>query len=153
MQEGTATKKVNPYDKYKLDPEIKKQGIWYEDEDVRILATFAGTENSRYDKMLKLRLKPYETRIRNDNFSDKAFHEVLAEVYAETVILGWESKNDAGEFVSGIYNEEGEILPFSKENVAMGFKLGDRLFTDVIKLATNFNLFRRGQQEEDAKNS
>lgn len=153
MTTGTAKKKVNPYDKYKLDPEIKKQGIWYEDEDIRVLVTYAGTENSRYDKMLKLRLKPYETRIRNDNFSDNSFHEILGQVYAENVVLGWEVRNEEGVFVSGIYAEDGEILPFNKNNVVLGFQLGERLFQDVIKMATNFNLYRRGQKEEDAKNS
>lgn len=147
-----AIAKKNPYAKYKVDENVSQQGIWYEDEDVRINVTFAGNENTRYDKMLKLKLKPFETRIRNDNFSDDAFHKVLAEVYAATVVKAWEVKNLNGEFVSGIYNEEGDILPFTEENVKQGFLLGNRLFQDVIKVATNFNLFRQGQKEEDAKN-
>jgi hypothetical protein len=144
--------KRNPYDKYKIDPEIKAAGITYEDEDVRITVTYAGAENSRYDKMLKLRLKPYETRIRNDNFPDSEFHKILAAVYSECVVRNWESKDEEDNFVQGVYNEDGEIMPFTKENVCIGFGLGDRLFQDVIKVATNFNLFRKVQKEEDAKN-
>lgn len=151
MSEGQKQKR-NPYAKYHTDRDLIEAGIIYEDEDVRIKVTYAGTENNRYDKLLKLRLKPFETRIRNDNFSDKEFHKVLGEVYAETVVKSWEVKDDDGNFVPGIYDEEGNILPFSKENVIKGFALGDRLFADVIKVATNFNLFRQGQKEEDAKN-
>lgn len=144
----------NPYAKYHIDDEIKKQGVVYEDIDppVRITVTFAGTENSRYDKMLKLKLKPYETQIRNDNFSDEAFHKVLATVYAATVVLNWEVKDDNDNWVQGIYDENGDIMPYNEANVAKGFGLGQRLFSDIIKLATTFNLFRKDQKEDDIKN-
>ena len=144
--------KRNPYAKYKVDESATKAGIWYEDDDVRIKVTYAGPENPRYDKMLKLKLKPFETQIRNDTFSDKAFHKVLAEVYAATVVLEWEVKDENDNFIPGIYNEDGDILSFSEENVKMAFGLGQRLFSDVIKVATNFNLFRQGQKDDDIKN-
>jgi hypothetical protein len=144
--------KRNPYAKYHTDDSLLKAGIWYEDEDVRIKVTYAGTENTRYEKMLKLKLKPFETQIRNDSFSDKAFHKVLAEVYAATVILEWEVKDENDNFVPGIYDENGDILMFGEKNVTLGLNLGQRLFSDVIKVATNFNLFRQDQKEVDAKN-
>lgn len=150
--------KRNPYAKYHTDDKLLKEGIWYEDDDVRIKVTYAGTENHRYEKMLKLKLKPFETQIRNDNFPDKAFHKVLAEVYAATVVQEWEVKqyanadDEVGTFVPGIYNEQGDIVEYSEENIKMGFALGQRLFSDVIKVATNFNLFRQGVKEADAKN-
>lgn len=144
--------KRNPYAKYHTDDSLLKAGIWYEDEDVRIKVTYAGTENTRYEKMLKLKLKPFETQIRNENFSDKAFHKVLAEVYAATVILAWEVKNEDGAFVPGIYDEEGNIVDFGEKEVITALGLGQRLFTDLIKVATNFNLFRQGQKDADAKN-
>lgn len=142
----------NPYAKYHIDPEVKKQGVVYVDEDLRITVTYAGTENSRYEKMLKLKLKPYETQIRNDSLPDSEFQKILSEVYAETVVLDWKVKNDDGEFVTGIYSETGEILEFNKDNVRMAFGLSQRLFEDIIKVATNFNLFRQGIKEDDLKN-
>lgn len=144
--------KRNPYAKYHLDSSKTAAGVIYEDEDVRVRVTYAGAENTRYDKMLKLKLKPFETQIRSDNFSDAKFHAVLAEVYAAVVVLGWESLDENGKFVEGIYDEEGNIMPFNEANVVKGFALGQRLFTDVIKVATNFNLYRQEQKEEDAKN-
>lgn len=148
----------NPYAKYLVDAEITKEGIWYEDEDVRIKVTFAGDENTRYTKMLKTLLKPYETRIRNDNFPDAEFQKVLAKVYAATVVQQWEVKkyendeDEVGTFVPGIYDESGNIMPYTEENVVFGFQHGKRLFNDIVKVATNFNLFRQDQKEEDAKN-
>lgn len=144
--------KRNPYAKYHTDDATLKAGVIYEDDDIRIRVTYAGSENTRYDKLLKLRLKPFETQIRNETFSDEAFHRVLAEVYAETVILGWEVKNGKGEWAPGIYNAEGDIVEVSKENICMAFGLGQRLFSDVIKVATNFNLFRQKEKDADAKN-
>jgi hypothetical protein len=152
MEEQTTPKKKNPYAKYLPDETAVKAGVWYEDEDIRIKVTYAGTENTRYDKMLKLRLKPFETRIRNDNFSDEAFHKVLAAVYASTVVLAWESKDENDAWVPGIYDEEGNIMPYTEENIVKGFTLGQRLFSDVIKVATNFNLFRQDQKADDVKN-
>lgn len=150
-QAVTAPKK-NPYAKYHTDDNLIKTGIWYEDEDIRVKVTYAGTENHRYDKMLKLKLKPFETQIRNDNFSDAAFHKVLAEVYAATVILVWEVKNDKDEWTPGVYDIEGNIIAPSEKSYIMALGLGQRLFNDLIKVATNFNLFRQAQKEEDAKN-
>lgn len=144
--------KRNPYAKYHTDDTIVKAGVNYEDDDVRIRVTYAGLENARYDKMLKLKLKPFETQIRNDNFSDDAFHKILAEVYAATVIQAWEVKNDMDEFVSGIYDLEGNIMDYTEANVVKGLGYGQRLFNDVIKVATNFNLFRQNQKDADAKN-
>jgi hypothetical protein len=144
--------KRNPYAKYQIDKEIQRVGVYFEDEDVRVRMTYAGSENTRYDRMLKLKLKPFETQIKNDNFPDEMFHKVLGEVYAATVVLGWEVKNENGEFVQGIYDETGEVLPVTEANMCKAFALGNRLFQDCIKVATNFNLFRQGQKEEDSKN-
>lgn len=163
MEESIRNVKRNPYAKYHADEALLKKGIIYEDEDVQVIVTYAGTENHRYEKMLKLKLKPYETRIKNDNFSDEEFHKVLAEVYASTVVLGWKSKEaylevvdgeevEKERWVDGIFNEQGDIVEFTEANVRMAFGLGQRLFSDVIKVATNFNLFRQGQKELDIKN-
>jgi hypothetical protein len=146
------TTRKNPYAKYHTDSNLLKTGIIYEDEDVRIRVTYAGTENSRYEKMLKLKLKPYETRIRNDNFSDIEFYKVLAEVYAATVVLNWQVKDEHDNWVEGVFDANGTILPFNEHNVVIGFGLGERLFQDVIKVATNFNLYRQNQKEDDLKN-
>jgi hypothetical protein len=150
-------KSRNPYAKYHIDDDVALLGVVYQDEDVRIRVTYAGDENTRYGKMLKLKLKPFETRIRNDNFPDKEFYKILAEVYAATVILGWDSKageDENGETIweNGVYDAEGNILPFTEKNVIAGLNLGTRLFQDVIKVATNFNLFRQNQMEETGKN-
>jgi len=151
MEKQAMVAKRNPYAKFHLDSELVKAGIWYEDEDVRVKVTYAGSENSRYDKMLKLKLKPYETRIKNDNFPDSEFHKVLGEVYAVTVVVAWEVRDENGNWVSGIYNEEGDIMDFCEENIIKGFALGNRLFLDVIKVASNFNLFRQVQKDESIK--
>lgn len=149
---------VNRYAKYLIDENIKKAGVYFEDDDVRIRVTYAGTENSRYEKLLKLKLKPFETRIKGDDFPDKKFHEILSEVYAICVVLSWESKvyandeDEEGTWVEGIYDENGNIMDFCEANVVKGFKLGNRLFQDVIKVASNFNLFRQGQKAADEKN-
>jgi hypothetical protein len=159
MEETTA-KRRNPYDKYHIDEAIKKAGIWFEDEDIRVRVTYAGKENSRYDKMHKMKLKPFDTQIKAENFSDDRYYPILAEVYAATVVLEFQVKlfkddndNDTeGTWVPGCYNKDGEIVDANEANITQAFVLGNRMFQDVIKVATNFNLYRQGQKEEDAKN-
>lgn len=156
-------KTINPYAKYLIDDSIKKEGRLYEDDNVRIRVTFAGPENSRYEKLLKNMLKPFETQIKGDDFSDERFMKVLAKVYAICVVLSWEVKaydepdengkeDEEGHWVSGIHDAEGNIMEYNEENVIKGFDLGKRLFQDVIKVASNFNLFRQGQKADDVKN-
>lgn len=148
--------KRNPYLRYQIDPEKQAAGIWFEDEDVRVRVAYAGDENTRYTKLLKALMKPHENKIRRDEFPDDKFAELLATAYAETVILEWESRDyskDDTPFVPGVYDADGNIVPLSKESVKVAAKLGKRLFDDIQKLATNFNLFRMGQKEDDGKNS
>jgi len=154
MEEGTV--KRNPYSKYHIDPEKVKAGVIFQDEDNRVRVTYAGTENTRYEKMLKLKLKPFETRIREDRFPDKEFYKILAEVYAATVVLGWEVNVGTDEepvWGEGIFDAEGNIIQVNEFAIVQAFTLGERLFQDVIKVASNFNLYRQGQKEEDGKNS
>lgn len=148
----------NPYAQFHLDPKIVKEGIIYEDEFQRINVTFAGPENTRYDKMLKNKLKPFDSRIKADNFPDSEFHKILAEVYPVCVIQSWEAKkfqNDETEdfeWVNGLYNEDGTIVEANEENMVNILKKNTRLLTDLQKIANNFSLYRQGQKEENAKN-
>jgi len=153
MEENTVKK--NPYAKYHVDENAVKVGVIYQDEDNRVRVTYAGEENSRYTKMLKLKLKPLETRIRNDNLPDKEFYRLLAEVYAATVVLGWEVNVGTEEkpfWQEGVFDVEGTVIQANEFAIIQAFTLGERLFQDVIKVATNFNLFRQCQKEEDGKN-
>jgi hypothetical protein len=153
MEEG----KRNPYAKYHVDPVIKKAGIIFEDEDNRITVTYAGNENERYTRLLKLKLKPHESRIRSDSFPDKEFQKILAEVYAATVVLNWQvnvGKDEDENIIwqDGIFDAEGTILQMNEFSIVQAFSLGERLFEDVIKVASNFNLFRQRQLEDEGKN-
>jgi len=66
----------------------------------------------------------------------------MAEVYAETVLLGW----------TGVADENGTPLPFTKENcVKLLTDLPD-LFRDIQEQAQRVANFRAADLEADAKN-
>jgi len=144
----------NPYEAYETDEQIVESGLVLTYDTCKIRVTFADSEvNKMYDKLLKAKLKPYRHQIDIETFTDDAYFNVLKEVYASTVVKGWESKNEAGEFVVGIQDKTGTILPYNKENVVIGFNaMPLRQFKDIVKQASSFALFRKGQIEEDIKN-
>ena len=66
----------------------------------------------------------------------------MREVYAETIVLGWDNVQDA----------EGNDLAFSKENVIKLFTDLPELFEDVQNAASTQALFRQETLEQEAKN-
>ena len=73
--------------------------------------------------------------------SEEVGEKVLREVFAETVVLGW----------NGVTGRDGEQIPYSRENVKKLFEDLPDLFADIrdaCALSANFN---RDQQEDDAK--
>ena len=68
---------------------------------------------------------------------------MLAEVYADAVIVGW----------SGVKDEAGKEMAFSRENVIKLLTDIPELFRDIQQQANLVSNFRAEAKEADAKNS
>jgi len=111
----------------------------------------AGGANDRFAKALEQKYRPYRTQIDNDTMDEKVASDLLAEAFAETIILGWKgvSSLDIG------LTEEGEDVyevNFSKEYCTMMFINLPEHFKDVRTQTMKFTNFRKAEMEQDVKN-
>ncbi len=131
------------YRKFKTDSTVETEGVVLDYGDgVRIRVARAGGANKAYLKAIERLSRKYRRQIQLDVLDEETARRLLREIYAETVVLGWE----------GVTDEAGEPMPFTRENcVKLLTDLPD-LFADVQAQAANAALFKAEIDEADAKN-
>lgn len=133
---------VSPFSLFGTDHKMEKEGIIVDYGAFKFRIARAGGANSDYLRVLRAKYRPYRHRFQTDTISEEVTKKILAEVYAEAVILGW----------SGVCDEDGKEIEFTKENcVELLLALPD-LFEDLQAQATDYKLFRQKELETEAKN-
>ena len=102
----------------------------------------AGGANRKFQWVLAAKFKPYERQMRTKTMKEAVSRRLLAETYAETVLVGWRGVKDAS----------GQDLPFTSENATKLLLDVPELFEDIREQAYDVSNFRREQVEETAKN-
>lgn len=156
------------YQQFKTDPEVEKKGIDLNYGHFRVTVARSGGANKAYQRMLENKTRPYQRAIATGVMDNDRSMGIIREVFAETVILGWEvlakkNENDElemvevndpeGEFVKGIEGPDGTILPVTVENLVKTFEALPDLFFDLRAQSDNMQLFRQGLREELGKKS
>lgn len=137
------------YKLFETDLDIEKQGVvlqygkTVEGKPITIRIARAGGSNTKFQKVLEARTKPLRRIIQNDLLEVKVADEMMMEVFADAVVLGWEN----------IQDKDGVDMPYNRENVIKLFTDLPDLFVDVREQATKQVLFRSAILEVEAKNS
>jgi hypothetical protein len=133
----------NTYSMFKTDSTTEQTGIWLRySPTMRIRVARSGGGNVAFAKALEAKSKPYRLAIKNEMMDNELGKQILIEVYAETVVLGWE----------GVTDERGKDLPHSRENVVKLLTDLPDLFQDIIEQSSKMALFRQQQLETEAGN-
>lgn len=131
------------YKQFGTDKNLETSGIILQyGEGVEIRIARAGGSNKRYQKSMTQRSKPYRRAMANDTLGNDVAEKMLAEVYAESVVLGWE----------GVTDEQGEALEFNFDNCVKVLTDLPDLFADIREQAQKSALFRTDDLDEDVKN-
>lgn len=149
------------YKQFRTDATVEREGLWLNygpNDDLpeigknadgtsiypekRILIARAGGANDAFSKRLEAKGKPHRRQIQHETIDPKLLLTIVKEVYAETVVLGWENVTD----------ENGVVMSFNKENCIKVFNDLPDLFIDLKEQAERSALFRVHVREEDAKN-
>lgn len=134
----------NPYQLFGTDKKAEtEQGISLDYGSFKIRIVRAGGANRKYVETLNRRLKPYRRQMENDTLDSDVALRTMAEVYADTVIIGWEGVTDA----------EGRDLDYCRNNVIKLLTDLPELFRDLQEQAGKAALFRASEREEEQKNS
>jgi hypothetical protein len=110
----------------------------------------AGGANKEFARVLEDTMKPYRRAIQLDAMDEKLSQELMHDVYAKTIVLGW-GNDDLGDGLLQL-RKNGEPLKFSRENVIKAFQDFPELFLDIVRNADQMKNFKNEALEEEAKN-
>lgn len=134
---------MSTYNVFQQDTELEREGL---DLDLVEAGKFrvarAGGANKKFQKRFEAYTKPFRRAIQTGTMSNEVADEILAKVYAECVVLGWE----------GVTGPDGQPLPFNKENCIKLFQDLPELFAEIRKVAEDSVFYRLKIREEDTKN-
>lgn len=131
------------YKKFKTNEKLENEGVTVDYGDAgKFRIARAGGSNKAHSKALEAVNRKYRNQFRLEIVEEDESRKILAEVYANTVILGWED----------VYDEDGKAIPFTPANcIKLLLDLPD-LFADIREMASTAALFREHLAEHDSKN-
>lgn len=128
------------FDLFATDQKSEVEGVVYNvTPEISFTLARAGGANMRYSKVLAARMRPYTRQITDESIDLDLVNDILIEVFAETVILGWK----------GITDAEDKEISFTVQNAIALFKQLPDLFTDVREYAGKMANYR-AQEITDA---
>lgn len=103
----------------------------------------AGGSNKRYQQSLERGMRPYRKSFQQGTLSDEVASKVLLDAFLDSVLLGWD----------GVTGEDGNVLPFSKENARKLMTDLPDLFAALREAASDASIFRDvSHRETDSGN-
>lgn len=136
------------YAMFSTDTKLEQLGVWLDYSGFgKFRVARAGGANKAFTRAIAQKMLPYRRMLQaKQNKPDEAMLDMLRaiqmEVFAETVVLGWEGVTDVMD----------EAIPFSKEAALKLFKDLPALFDDIAQFAQDITNFNSPAFEEDAKN-
>lgn len=140
------------YEAFQTDAELETAGVWIDYGDFKICLARAGGANKKFVKLMEQRTRPHRRAIETETFDNDRATLLLQDVYADSVIMAWETKVD-DKMVPGIEGPDGKLLPVTKVNMLATFKALPDLFKDLQEQAAKNALFRTQLLLDAAKNS
>lgn len=137
------------YAQFKTDTSLETTGILLQYGNnskglpIAIRIARAGGANKNYAKLMEARVKPYRRQIQNETIERALLDGIVKQVFAETVVIGWENVED----------ENNSPLSFSVPNVLKVFEDLPDLYADIQEVSQKAAAFRNEIREIDAKNS
>ncbi len=132
---------MNLYDKFETSPDLEKEGIEVSYGDSIFMLARAGGANKRFATRFQQLTKPFKREMDLDIFDEKKGQELLAQAFAETVVLGWQAVRD----------KEGNVMEFSVENCVKLLVDLPPLFADLRNMAADFTNYLAVERVEEGK--
>lgn len=144
---------MSMYDTFETDDNLEKNGVWLDYGDFRVKIASAGQGNKSYVRYAEKKLKPVRRAMEAGSLSNERSVSIMSDIYAKTIVLDWQVRNENDEWTTGIEDREGNIIDFNQANVEEVFQNLPRLFMDIQEQAQSLSNFRRAELEGETKNS
>lgn len=152
------------YKTFQTDTDLERTGILVNFGSVKFSLARAGGRNKAFKDTFTSKAKRHRVELDNETLSDEMADRIMAESYAEAVILGWWTRveDDNGDPIldgSGeeqwddtIVNAKGETVKYNVDDcVRLLLDLPD-LFSTLQQYASKSANFRKELEEEDLGN-
>lgn len=157
---------MSMYKQLQTDPALEKKGVETNYGTFRVTLARAGGANKQYERLLEARTQPHRRAMKTENMDNDVALEIMRGVYADSIILHWETKNTDGQWVVGIeappkkddkgnpvYDDSPlEILPYTRENVIQTMETLPEVLNWFVEDANKLALYRVQFLEDDSKN-
>lgn len=135
------------YELFTTDTSLEQKGIALEYGAATIIVARAGGANKKFQSVMERKMRPYRTAINSGTMDEDVAEKLLAEAYAESIILAWEGVNEREPDEDGLPVE----IPFNKDNVVRVLMDLPDMFRDIQEQSQKIANFLKGTVEEDAK--
>lgn len=154
----------NLYEMFEMDKDLEREGITVNYGSVKFLLARAGGRNKVFKTIFSAKAKKYRHQIDQETLSDDVADTIMAESYAEAVVLGWWSRkedeygdpvlkaNGDETWVNTIKNKEGKSIKFSVAECVKLFNDLPDLFADIQRMSTKAANYRKEIDEADEGN-
>ena len=134
---------TNIYEAFQTDAEMEQEGIEYDMGELGVFKLArAGGANMKFAKLVEKKTRPYRQQIDRGTIDPDLGNRLLAEAFAESVILGWTG-------VKGRDNKQIKYSPAAAVKLMLDLP---ELFNELREAATSMANFRNEQIEEDTGN-
>lgn len=134
----------SPYDFFKTDKDLETgKGVELDYGAFSITIHRAGGQNAKFASVTMAKMAPHRRKLQSGSLDEDVGRRLMAEIYAESVIIGWKN----------VVDEAGKPLPFTKENCVKLLLDLPEFFSDIQEQAQNMANFRAEALEKEAKNS
>ena len=153
------------YKTFQTDTDLEREGIVVNFGSVKFSLARAGGRNKAFKDTFTAKAKKHRIELDNETLSDEMADRIMAESYAEAVILGWWTRKEdengdpildkKGEeqWTDTIVNADGNAIKFNVDDcVKLLLDLPD-LFATLQQYASKSANFRKELEEEDLGNS
>jgi len=141
---------------FKTSPKLETEGIFLELANARIKVRRAGGANTAFNNAMSKIAEQHKRAIATGLITDEKAKQVLYEVYAEHVVIDWETNlgTEANPvWAQGIEPEDGDdLLPVTFENVVAFFREMPDFFLEVKETAESVQNFREALVKHIAGN-
>lgn len=152
------------YQMFEMDKDLEREGITVNYGSVKFQIARAGGRNKAFKDTFSAKAKKHRTQIDNETMSDDMADRIMAESYAEAVVLGWWTRkedengdpilNAKGEekWVDTVENKAGKHVKYSIEECVKLFLDLPDLFSSLQSYAIKAGNYRKEIDETDEGN-
>ncbi len=149
---------MSMYNQLQTDPALETKGVEVNYGSFRVTLARAGGANKKYERLLDLRSKPHRRAMKTETMDNEVALGIMREVYADAIILHWETKNAKGKWEVGIeakpkkLSDPLKLVPFNRDNSVQAMIDLPELLTWFKEDAEKLALYLVQYQEDDTGN-